>query len=202
MACTGSLLSTHHARTCSRSGVGPVRRLLRLRQAKTLTCSTPQPGGTWGGRGKPPDGFVGVGFAGFGWDRAVAYQRTEVSYGDRFGWVFDGVEPAVVGGTGLNMGGAVAFEFDRHDPDLAPAGTEVLASAYPTGGGFFRSYEDGPGRAPDPLVRCDMTIRLTDQGGLVFALGSVTASGCLPELNGQTTDIARICTNVLARALA
>jgi N,N-dimethylformamidase len=162
----------------------------------------PQPGGAWRDHGRPPDQLVGVGFAGFGWDRAVAYQRTEASYGERFGWVFDGVEAPVVGGSGLNMGGAVAFEFDRCDPAIGPGGREVLATAHPSGGGFFRTYEDGPGRAPDPLVRCDMTIRQTDQGGLVFALGSVTASGCLPEMNGETSDLARVCTNVLLRTLA
>jgi N,N-dimethylformamidase len=162
----------------------------------------PQPGGTWAQHGRPPDRLVGVGFAGFGWDRAVGYQRTEASYGERFGWVFDGVEAEVVGACGLNMGGAVAFEFDRHEPALGPPGGVVLATAQPPGGGFFRSYEDGPGRAPDPLVRCDMTIRRTDHGGLVFALGSVTASGCLPAMNGQPTDLARVCTNVLRRTLA
>jgi N,N-dimethylformamidase len=164
--------------------------------------SDPQRGGTWAERGRPPDQLVGVGFAGFGWDRAVGYRRTEASYGERFGWVFEGVEAPVVGGAGLNMGGAVAFEFDRHDALRSPRGSEVLATARPTGGGFFRTYEDGPGRAPDPLVRCDMTIRETSEGGLVFALGSVTASGCLPDLHGRTTDLARICTNVLRRALA
>jgi len=161
-----------------------------------------QPGGTWPGRGRPPDHLVGVGFAGFGWDRAVGYRRTEASYGEHFGWVFAGVEAPVVGTEGLNMGGAVAFEFDRYDPGLAPPGTQVLATAQPAGGGFFRAYEDGPGRAPDELVRCDMTILETDQGGIVFSLGSIAASGCLPELNGHTTDLARVCTNVLRRALA
>ncbi len=195
-------VAPRRARTCSRSDAGRARKLRPLRPARTPTCSTPQPGGTWAGRGNHPDQLVGVGFAGFGWDRAVGYQRTEASYGAGFGWVFAGVEGAVIGATGLNMGGAVAFEFDRYDPALAPPGTEVLATARPTGAGFFRSYEDGPGRAPDPLVRCDMTIRQTDEGGFVFALGSVAASGCLPELNGQPTDMARICTNVLERALA
>ncbi len=116
--------------------------------------------------------------------------------------MFEGVEADVVGAAGLNMGGAVAFEFDRFEPARAPAGCEVLATAQPAGGGFFRSYEDGPGRAPDPLVRCDMTIRDTGRGGLVFALGSVATSGCLPEVDGETTDLARVCTNVLRRMLA
>jgi len=161
----------------------------------------PQPGGTWGGSGRPPDRVLGVGFSGFGWDEAVAYERTEISYGEAYAWVFEGVESEVIGTAGLNMGGAVAFEFDRHEPALAPQGCTVLATAAPPGGNFFRSFEDGPGRAPDPLVRCDMTIRETPAGGLVFSLGSIAASGCLPEFSGETTDLARICTNVLRRTL-
>jgi N,N-dimethylformamidase beta subunit-like, C-terminal len=128
-------------------------------------------GGIWAGQARPPDQLVGVGFAGFGWDQGVAYQRTEASYGERFGWVFEGVESGEVGAAGLNMGGAVAFEYDRCDAGLAPAGSTVLATAVPGSGGFFRKYEDGPGRAPDPLVRCDMTIRETEDGGVVFSLG-------------------------------
>ncbi len=46
-----------------------------------------------------------------------------------------------------------------------------------------------------------MTIRETPAGGLVFSLGSIAASGCLPEFSGETTDLARICTNVLRRTL-
>jgi len=162
----------------------------------------PQPGGTWGQHGRPSDQLVGVGFAGFGWDRAVGYRRTAISYSERFAWVFDGVDAAVIGTSGLNMGGAMAFEFDRYNAASGPPGCEVLATAQPLDGGFFRSYEDGPGRAPDELVRCDMTIRDTEHGGIVFALSSVTASGCLPDLNGETTDLARVCTNVLRRTLA
>jgi N,N-dimethylformamidase len=162
----------------------------------------PQPGGTWRERGRPPDQYLGVGFAGFGWDEAVAYRRTEVSYEERFSWVFAGVEGPLIGAAGLNMGGAVAFEFDRCDAALAPEGCTVLATAAPEEGGFFRSFEDGPGRAPDPLVRCDMTIRETPAGGLVFSLGSIAASGCLPDLGGRTTELARVCQNVLQRSLA
>jgi N,N-dimethylformamidase len=100
------------------------------------------------------------------------------------------------------MGGAVAFEFDRCDETSAPPGSTVLASALPEGGGFFRGFEDGPGRAPDPLVRCDMTIRKTPAGGIVFALGSIAASGCLPADAGNVSDLALICRNVLRRTLA
>ncbi|MCU1491562.1 MAG: dmfA2 [Acidimicrobiaceae bacterium] len=161
----------------------------------------PQWGGTWAQSGRPPDSIVSVGFAGFGWDTGIGYQRTDASYGPDFAWVFDGVTSAVIGECGLNMGGAVAFEFDRYTPDLAPVGTTVLASAMPTGGFFFRTFESGPGRAPDVETRADMTIRHTPAGGIVFSLGSVTASGCLPVEDGKN-DLARVCTNVLQRMLA
>jgi N,N-dimethylformamidase len=160
-----------------------------------------QPGGTWPAAGRPPDGLLGVGFCGFGWDEGVPYVRTPQSRDERVCWVFDGVAGEVIGTRGLNMGGAVAFEFDRRHESASPPGTIVLATAEPKGGAFFRSFEDGAGRAPDPLVRCDMTIRQTPAGGLVFSLGSVAASGCLP-VDGGDNDLARICGNVLRRTLA
>ncbi len=160
-----------------------------------------QPGGIWRACGRPPDALLGVGFAGFGWDCGLPYQRTEASRSPEFAWVFEGTEAGTIGLEGLNVGGAVAIEFDRHDPALAPPGCTVLASARPAGGQFFRSFEDGIGRAPDPLVRCDMTIRVTPAGGLIFSLGSIAASGCLPVRGGRN-DMARICTNVLRRTLS
>jgi len=158
-------------------------------------------GGTWSASGRPPDKLVNVGFAGFGWDVGVPYRRVAGSAGHEFAWVFDGTESDILGERGLNMGGAVAFEFDRYSDSLAPPGTTVLATAQPSHGGFFRSFEDGVGRAPDPLVRSDITIRLTPARGLVFSLSSIAASGCLTVADGQN-DLARICTNVLLRTLS
>jgi N,N-dimethylformamidase len=159
------------------------------------------PGGTWPSCGRPPDALLGVGFCGFGWDEAVPYIRTPQSRGPEFSWIFDGVTSDKIGDRGLNMGGAVAFEFDRRHEAASPPGTTVLATAEPAGGGFFRSFEDGAGRAPDPAVRCDMTIRRAAGGGLVFSLGSIAASGCLPVDAGDN-DLARICSNVLRAMLA
>jgi N,N-dimethylformamidase len=158
-------------------------------------------GGTWSASGRPPDELVNVGFAGFGWDVGVPYQRVIGPADHDFAWVFDSTESDILGECGLNMGGAVAFEFDRYTDSLAPPGTTVLATAQPSHGGFFRSFEDGVGRAPDPLVRSDITIRQTPAGGLVFSLGSIAASGCLTVADGQN-DLARICTNVLLRTLS
>ena len=160
-----------------------------------------QPGGIWRAQGRPPDALVGIGFADFGWDSGLPYRRTEASRKPEFAWVFDGTDADLIGTEGLNSGGAVAIEFDRYDQALAAPGCTVLASAYPERGQFFRSYEDGIGRAPDPLVRCDMTIRVTPAGGVVFSLGSIAAGGCLPVRDGRN-DLARVCTNVLGRTLA
>lgn len=162
---------------------------------------TPQRGGTWAARGRPPDALVSVGFAGFGWDKGVAFQRTPESYLDEFAWVFAGVERPSFGETGLNLGGAVAFEFDCHHLHLTPPGATVLARALPASGMFFRSFEAGAGRAPDALTRANVVIRTTPAGGIVFSLSSVAASGCLPVNDGDN-DMARICTNVLRRMLA
>ncbi len=160
----------------------------------------PRPGGTWSGCGRPPDQLVSVGFAGFGYGGAIAYERTPASYEPEYAWVFEGTTGPVIGSEGLNLGGAVGFEFDRFDAALAPPGCTVLATASPGGGSFFRSYELGIGRAPDPETRCDLVIRLTPAGGLVFSLGSITASGCLPVREGRN-DVATICTNVLRATL-
>jgi N,N-dimethylformamidase len=159
-----------------------------------------QPGGTWSDRGRPPDRLVGVGYAGFGYGDAIGYERTPASYTGQFSWVFEGVPGRTIGTEGLNMGGAVGFEFDRYDERIGPPECTVLATAAARDGSFFRNFEGGIGRAPDPEVRCDLTIRPTPGGGLVFSLGSITASGCLPVRNGDN-DIARICTNVLLRTL-
>jgi N,N-dimethylformamidase len=112
--------------------------------------------------------------------------------------VFEGIEAESIGGAGLNMGGAVAFEFDRHEPLLGAPEAVILARAVPTTREFFRTFEDGCGSAPDPLVRCDMTLWNTPWGGNVFSLGSVTATGCLP-INKGNNDLARLCSNVLRR---
>jgi N,N-dimethylformamidase beta subunit-like protein len=165
-----------------------------------LHAFEPQQGGTWSDSGRPPDQLVSVGFAGFGYGQAIGYQRTPASYQPEFAWVFDGTTEPVIGTEGLNQGGAVGFEFDRFDPALAPPGCTVLATAVPADGSFFRNYELGIGRAPDPETRCDLVVRRTPAGGLVFSLGSITASGCLPVRNGRN-DLARICTNVLQATL-
>lgn len=160
----------------------------------------PQLGGTWSDRSRPVDRLVSVGYTGFGYGAAIPYERTPASYTGQFAWVFEGVPSQTIGAEGLNMGGAVGFEFDRYDERIGPADCTVLASAVARSGSFFRNFEGGIGRAPDPEVRCDLTIRRTPAGGLVFSLGSIIASGCLPVRDGAN-EMARICTNVLHRTL-
>src|SRR5690606_9689140 len=134
-------------------------------------------GGLWRWRGKAPNTLVGVGFASEGWAQARPFERTEVSYGDRFGCWFDGVTDKELGTNGYILGGAVGDEFDRWDPALgSPEHAVVLASAY----GFSNEYQlviedqnaaqpnqGGPDR-PDK-VRADMVFFEVPGGGAVFA---------------------------------
>ena len=157
----------------------------------------PRPGGTWRDSHRPPNASLGVGFAGFGWQRGIGYRRTERGRSPEFAWVFEGVEDDPIGDVGLNMGGAVAIEFDRCDPEEGSAAdVVVLATATPEAPGFFRAFEFGPGRAPDPAVRCDMTLWRLPSGGRVFSLSSIAASGCL-TFGHPEGALARVCTNVL-----
>ena len=95
-------------------------------------------------------------------------------------------------GPGLQHGGRdYTFQFDRHEPLLDAPEAVILARAVPTSREFFRTFEDGCGSAPNPLVRCDITLWNTPWGGNVFSLGSVTATGCLP-VNKGNDDLARL----------
>jgi N,N-dimethylformamidase len=157
-------------------------------------------GGLWADAGRPPNQFVGVGFAGFGTGPSLAFTRTAASYSDEWRWVFEGVEGGQIGAEGINVG--AGNEFDSVDPLLAtPGRTTVLASAEPDTPDHFATYEAGPGRAPTRGVRADLAITATPSGGLVLAMSSITASGCLVATDGPG-PMRRVCSNVLRHMLA
>ena len=154
-------------------------------------------GGLWADAGRPPNQLVGVSFAGFGTGPSLTFTRTAVSYSDEWRWVFEGVDGEQIGAEGINVG--AGNEFDSVDPLMPTVGrTTVLASAYPETPDHFASYEVGPGRAPTPGVRADLAITVTPSGGLVLAMSSITASGCLVATN-EPRPISRLCSNVLRR---
>jgi N,N-dimethylformamidase len=156
-------------------------------------------GGLWAEAGRPPNQFVGVGFAGFGAGPPLSFVRTEASYDSEWNWVFDGVDEAVIGSDGINFG--AGNEFDSCDPTLpAPGHTTVLCSSQPLTTDHFATYEGGSERAPTPGVRADLAITVTDSGGFILAVSSITAGGCLVAQNG-TSPMRRVCTNVIRHML-
>lgn len=156
-------------------------------------------GGLWAEAGRPPNQFVGVGFAGFGAGPPLSFVRTEASYDSEWNWVFDGVEEIVIGSDGINFG--AGNEFDSCDPTLpAPGHTTILCSSQPLTTDHFATYEGGSERAPTPGVRADLAITVTDSGGFILAVSSITAGGCLVAQNGLS-PMRRVCTNVIRHML-
>jgi N,N-dimethylformamidase len=135
-------------------------------------------GGLWEDAGRPPNATVGIGFGGFGNGASMVFVRTPESHDARWSWIFDGLGSDVFGGGGLNSG--AGNEFDVFDPDRTPPGESVvIASSRPTTLDHFGTFERRGTRAVSADVRCDMVLTLTPAGGLVLAVGSITASGCL-----------------------
>jgi N,N-dimethylformamidase len=166
---------------------------------------TGERGGLWRHRGKTPQSLFGVGMTAAGYDRALPYARTSDSHDPRAAFIFEGVpDDAIIGDTGLVLGGAAGLEIDRADFTLGtPAHALIVASAT----GFSDSYQavveevthsdSKQGGTVSPLVRADMTYFEGMQGGAVFAVGSMTWTACL-SANNYDNHVARITHNVLS----
>lgn len=156
-------------------------------------------GGLWEESGRPPNATVGVGFAGFGNGPSMSFVRTPESHDARWSWVFEGVENEVFGGQGLNSG--AGNEFDAFDPRRPPPGESVvIARSSPSGADHFGTFERHGTRAPSEEVRCDIVLTRTPTGGLVLAVGSITASGCLTSRRDD--GLSRVVRNALLRMLS
>jgi N,N-dimethylformamidase len=171
---------------------------------------TGEVGGTWRGRGRAPQSVVGVGFCAQGFDRNTVYHRSEDSYRPEVAWVFDGVAGEVIGDEPniVNVHGAAGFEVDRVDPALGThPDTVVLASATEFAPSYVPCDEDlalsdrGDGALLPPGVRSDLILRVSDEGGALFSVGSIAWTGALWARGGDG-DVARITRNVLRRFTA
>jgi len=157
-------------------------------------------GGLWAEQGRPPNALVGVGFAGFGAGASMTFTRTDESFAPDWAWAFEGVPGTQFGAEGINTG--PGNEFDRWDVGMpTPGQTTILAWSVPSTPDHFGVFEHGPARAPDPSLRADLAITRTPAGGLVLAVSSITASGCL-VVEGAHAGLRRVCSNVLERMLA
>jgi len=172
----------------------------RLEPGEGHASLTGEPGGIWRHRGRAPQRLVGVGASAWGLGRASAYRRTSLSFAPHLSWVFAGLKDASTVGTAGPLGGAAGDELDRWDANLgSPAGTYVLASSRGNHGkGYEALPEDRPqtGAPPppasDPLIRADMVLGETPDGGRIFSAASIAWVSALTQ-----HDVSQITANVL-----
>ena len=184
------------------SGTGP----WRSAPGEEYCAATGERGGLWRNRGRPPQTLVGIGMTAAGYDRALPFRREPDSFDPRAGFIFDGIpDDALIGDSGLVMGGAAGLETDRLDFALGtPPHALLLASAT----GFSDSYQSvveevlhadsQQGGTVSPAVRADIVYYEGPKGGAVFSAGSITWSGSLSH-NGYDNHVSRVTENVLRR---
>ena len=161
-------------------------------------------GGLWRRNGRPPQALAGVGFSAQGLFEGSHYRRLPIDAAHE--WVFEGVAGEVFGGAGLSGGGAAGFELDRADPRLGtPLNAVILARSEGHQAHFVAVPEEllshvntVTGERPEDLVRAELVLFETQNGGAVFATGSITWCGGLP-VDGYDNDVAAITGNVLRR---
>ena len=166
---------------------------------------TGEPGDMWRSRGRPPQRYVGVGFAAQGFDVGRPYRRSEASRDPRAAFIFEGVSDEVVGDLPALVcrEGAASFEIDRVDHDLGtPAHALVLASATGFSDSYQAAVEDADAMAPchggsvDENVRADMVFYETPNQGAVFSASAIGFCSTL-SANGYNNNISRILENVV-----
>ena len=167
-----------------------------------LSC-TGELGGLWRHRGRAPQQLVGIGFVAQGLDAASGY-RTRGDADPRAAWVLDGVDDELFGFFGT-MGGAAGMEIDAVDPALGtPPQTIVLATSEGHSDDMQEARENygmtlaAPGGARNPRVHADMVLVPWENGGGVFAPGSITWAGSLAH-DDYDNAVSRILGNVLDR---
>jgi N,N-dimethylformamidase len=174
---------------------------LGVNGAELHLSSTGERGGTWRSRGLDPAEIFGVSLTGEGWDHAGAYRRTRASEDERVAFVFDGVaKDEIIGDVGLALGGAAGDEYDRVDFLYgSPPHTLILASSF---GHSDRDKRFGDAYQPvevrEARVRSDIAYFELQDGGAVFAAGSVSWTAALPH-NGCDNPVSKITENVLRR---
>ena len=160
-------------------------------------------GGLWLRNGRPPQKLAGVGFTAQG-DFQGTYYRRNPNLPSEYQWVFEGIDDDILGDFGLSGGGAAGFELDRVDPMLGtPKNTIVLASSETYPDHFVLVPEEWlshvatrSGEPASELIRSDMVIVETHDGGYVFSVGSISYCGALPW-NGFDNNISKLTANVL-----
>ena len=161
-----------------------------------------QYGGLWRRNGRPPQDLVGIGFAAQGNFVGMPFKR--VCFDPKFDWLFDGIEGDILGDFGFSGGGAAGFELDRRDVKLDGGKNIVtLAQAHDDSDNFILVPEEMlthltniSGETNHSAKRADMVFFENPNGGMVFAVGSITFCGSLPWHNFDN-NISRLLENVI-----
>lgn len=170
---------------------------------------TGERGGLWRHRGRPPHAILGVGFVAEGWDGSNRpYHRQPDSFRSEVAWAFDGIgRDEAIGECGLVMGGAAGDEIDSADRALGtPAETLVLATSSDHSDAYWlvvediKATRDAQSGSEDRRIRADVTLTPRRDCGAVFAVGSISWTGCLSH-DDYENPVARLSENVL-RAFA
>ena len=173
-------------------------------------------GGLWRRNGRPPQRIAGVGFSAQGTFVGSHYKRSLISYEEQFKWIFNNINDEFLGGFGLSGGGAAGFELDRADIRLGtPQNAIILASSEGHSRDFTGDKDDffvlvpeeqlthlvtWPGDDIDSLIRADIVLFSTANGGAVFSVGSITFCGSLPT-NNYNNNISQLLFNVVTKFL-
>ena len=161
-------------------------------------------GGLWRRLGRAPQEIVGLGMAAQGFERAAHYRKNADAHAPETDFVFEGVDADTFGHSGWWGGGASGWEIDRSDADLGtPVQTWWLARSEGHAASMLRTKEELLSYIPpfdDAKARSDVVLVPMGQGD-VFSVGSMTWIGSLHGAGRESTDVARITTNVIRRFL-
>lgn len=166
---------------------------------------TGEPGGIWAWRGRPPQRYVGVGFAAQGFDRGTHYKRAPASNDPRCRFIFAGITDELIGNFPVLVQnyGAAGYEVDRVDPALGtPSHALVVASSAKLSDSYQFVVENLPATMPyqggltNPNVRGDMVFYETPGGGAVFSVGSIAFCSAL-SYNGYDNNVSKLLENVV-----
>jgi len=178
----------------------------RARPGELFHSTTGEKGGLWRMRGRPPQKIWAVGYTAHGADISVGYSQMPDAATDQARWIMEGVgSEEVIGNFGLINGGASGLEMDRMDYDLGtPPHTLLLASSVGHTANAMLTPEDqfapypGQDGVESPLVRGDLALYTSGNGGAVFSVSSMAWAGSLSHDNYQN-NVSRITLNILDR---
>ncbi|MEV0973321.1 N,N-dimethylformamidase beta subunit family domain-containing protein [Microtetraspora glauca] len=178
----------------------------RGRPGELFHSTTGVRGGLWRMKGRAPQKLFGTGYGAHGLDRSTGYLQLPDARDKRASFVMEGIDPdEIIGHFGLVNNGASGLEMDRIDYALGtPPNVLLLASSRGHSANAMMVPEEqyfshaGMNGREDPLVRADIVVFTTKNGGAQFSTSSMAWCGSLSH-NGYDNNVSRMTANVLRR---